>query len=98
MLERFKTLGFTVLNLARATGRLAWSFVAGPLGRCYFCGAKRVKVLFPEGYRYWAVEDFGVDMFGEQKREMLFCPVCEVALLENARHIVRQAEKRKVVS
>lgn len=88
MIERFRTLGFTFGNLAKATGRLAWGVIAGPLGRCYSCGTKCVKVDFPEGCRYWAV-DLG------EKRSMLLCPTCEAVLLENAMHIIKQSSERK---
>jgi len=90
MLDRFKTLGESIGNLAIASGRLAWGIAAGPLGRCYFCGRKRVRVVFPEGLRYWSVDLVG----GKEAREILFCPKCEKALLENAQNIIRQSERK----
>ena len=90
MLDRMKTLGGALGTLARATGRLAWGVAAGSLGRCHFCGRKRIRVVFPEGLRYWGVDLVG----GKEAREILFCPKCEKALLENARHIVQQSERK----
>ncbi len=83
-----KTLGSSLVNLALASGRLAWGFAAGPLGRCYYCGRKRVRIEFPESVRYW-----GIELIGGDSREILFCPHCERALLANAREIIAQAER-----
>ncbi len=84
MFGKTKTLGLALGNLAKATVRLTWGLAAGPLGRCHFCGRRQVKIEFPEGCRYWAV-----DLTAEDDRNVSFCPHCERALLENAQHIVR---------